>query len=67
MKITATFKGPLVSQKVSKLDNFGVFDIYKKCRCRKTPQLSSLDNSCISYEHLKVAHIFTTFEPPACF
>ena len=33
-------------------------DIYGKCKCQKIPLLSHLNNSCVSYGHLKVANIF---------
>ena len=29
------------------------FDIFRKCRCQKTPQLSNSDTFLLSYEHLK--------------
>ena len=30
------------------------FDIYRKCKCQKTPQLSNSNIFLVSYEHLKV-------------
>ena len=35
------------------------FDIHRKYRCQKPPQLSNLDNFYMSYRHLKVGDIFT--------